>query len=439
MARNESRLVKYWKRHTMKVIKNRFGDSVDMKAIEKELDRMVDEELKSPKAYLVNNFRRRVLNTDALAVIESIEENNFIVGGAGALFMQHDSMPNPMRNYIIKQKAKRVSEKKTRDTYERGVDRLWDHYHTKQNNTKTVMNSLYGVLGYAKFILHNIFLAESITRMGRNIIATAACGFENFLSDSIHFSTSSELYEYCTYIIDEYDVLYKDKMDFSVLGVSKSVEDVVKRLVNKCSFPVPEETLHHLTAIVSRVNDDCRILLYFKNNFLEFNRIPLIKEKIMSIIGNIDELLLPRVDKIKDPDTQVAVNDLWEFYDAFVFYNYPIYDNVRKMAYGSREAVLYIDTDSNFIALNRWCEQIMEEFFHGNLPQDYKNCVFICANIITIFLTTVVDRNLKMFAKNCNISDEWATYLSMKNEFFFWRILFGDVKKRYIDLQMIQE
>ena len=137
--------------------------------------------------------------------------------------------------------------------------------------------------------------------------------------------------------------------------------------------------------------------------------------------------------------TRREVEDMWNFYDVFVFSNHPIYDAIRKMAYGTREAVLYIDTDSNFIALNRWVEQIRHEFFEDQYRQDPKEMIFICANIITIFLTNVVDRNLKMFARNSGVSEKWAQYLSMKNEFFFWRILFGDVKKRYIDLQMIQE
>lgn len=440
MTRRESRLVKRWKKWVLTTVENRFGDAVSLKAVEAYLDKIVEQELRVPTAYWVNNFRRRVVKTDALAAIEFIEDSNLIVGGAGVTFLQHDAMPNPMRNYIIKQKQKRVDEKHTRDNYERGRDRFWDIFNTKQNNTKTVMNSLYGVLGYAKFIFHNIFLAESITRMGRNIIATAACGFENFLADNIKFSTSSELFEYVDNILAEYDEKYKDHLNFGILGVNITSEDTINRLLDKCSFPIPADVKRNLAGIVNRACDDARILLYYKNNFLKFNRIPVIKAKIMKIIGGIDELLLPKIDKIKDPAIQEEVQDLWKFYDTFVFYNRPIYDQVRKMAYGSREAVLYIDTDSNFIALNRWVQQIRHEFFEDKYPQEsYKDFVFICANIITIFLTTVVDRNLKMFARNCGISEEWVSYLSMKNEFFFWRILFGDVKKRYIDLQMIQE
>lgn len=436
--KRKSSLVEKWKRYTMKIIKHRFGDTINMIAVEKYLDKMIDDEMKVPQVYWVNNFKRRVVSTDALAAIESIEENNLIVGGAAAVFVQHDVMPNPMRDFILWLRNKRKVEKHTRDEYERGTDE-WDRWNTKQGNTKIISNSLYGVLGYAKFILHNIFLAESITRMGRVIISTAACGFENFLADNVHFSTDSELYEYVENIIEEYEDKYRDSLDFSILGVQVDTDHVVERLIDKCGFPVPATVSQNLRAIVNRQSDAVKLLLFYKNNFFKFNRIPVIKDKIMFIMENIDELKLPNIKKIKDERVQEEVQDLWRFYDTFVFYNHPIYDSVRKMAYGTREAVLYIDTDSNFIALNRWVQQIQHEFFHDDFKQDRKEFTFICANIITIFLTEVVDRNLKMYAKNCGISDKWAEYLSMKNEFFFWRILFGDVKKRYIDLQMIQE
>lgn len=436
----KSKMVERWKKYNMDVIRERFGDTISMIKVEEYLDRIIASELKDPTVYVVNNQKRIVSTIDLLALTESIEDQNLLIGGASVLFCQHDQMKNPVRNFILRQRNKRKEEKKKRDTYDKVLNpEEWMKWDIKQLNTKILQNSLYGVLGYAKFILHNLFLAESITRMGRVIISTAACGFENFLADNIKFSTTSEIYEYINLIIKEYEDLYKGKMTFSILGVTKTSEEVFDRIMKKCSFYVPGNTQRHLMAMINRQPDDIKLLLYYKNNFLEFNRIPCIKEKIKFFMSRIDELKLPSLEKIKDEEARKEVADLWNFYDVFVFYNHPIYDSVRKMAYGTREAVLYIDTDSNFVALNRWVQQIRHEIMEDQYPQDPKEMVFICANIITIFLTTVVDRNLKMYARNCNVSEKWAQYLSMKNEFFFWRILFGDVKKRYIDLQMIQE
>ena len=435
-----SNAVNQWKSYTMDLIQRRFGDTINMGKAEKYLDRMIEKEMQVPRGYWVNNLRRKVVQTDALSALQLIDKENLIVGGAGAVFVQHDSdIKNPVLKFITWQKKKRSTEKKTRDTFERGVDDEWADWNNKQMNTKVVMNSLYGVFGYAKFILHNIFLAESITRMGRVIISTAACGFENFLGDSLTFSCPSELFEYVSIVIDDYETKYRDNLDFSVLGVTVTTDQVMQRLIDKSGFPMPADVRQNLFGIVNRLDDSCKILLYYRNNFFRFNRIEVIKKKIMYIMENIDELRLPSLDKIEREDVRNEIEDLWKFYEVFVFHAHPIYDSVKKMAYGKRDAVLYIDTDSNFIALNRWVHQIRHEFFQDQYRQDPKEFVFICANIITIFLSIVVDKNLKMLAKNCNVTDEWAEFLSMKNEFFFWRILFGNVKKRYIDLQMIQE
>lgn len=439
MAQIESSAVRAWKEYTMNAVQLRFGNSVNMTTVSKYLDRLIAKEMRSPRCYFINNLKRQVLQTDMLTIFNLIDQESLITGGGSVLFVPHDRIPNPFLDFIVDLKKKRSSEKSLRDTFERGVDEMWNVMNNKQNNTKVVTNSLYGVLGYAKFIFYNPFLAASITRMGRIIISTAACGFENFLCGNIQFSTPSELYEYITTVIMEYKEKYEGKMDFSILETEVSVKDVVGVLCNKCHFPIPVDVVNHITSIVSRLTPDARLLLYYKNNFFQFNRIPRIKEKIMHIISNIDQLRLPSLDKIEREDIRDEVQDLWNFYDCFVFYNHPIFDSVRKMAYGSREAVLYIDTDSNFIALNRWVHQIRKEFFHDQYHQDPKEFIFICANIITIFLSIVVDRNLKMLARNCNIEEDWVKWLSMKNEFFFWRILFGDVKKRYCDLQMIQE
>lgn len=434
----KSFLVDKWKKYTISIVQRRFGRSVSPQKLDAYLDHLIKTEITNPPAYWVNNYRHAVLSTDLLAAVNSIYDSDLIIGGAATTYIQHDKSDNPMREFILMLRKKRSNEKKLRDAFERGVDAAWDDYNRKQNNTKIVSNSLYGVLGYAKFIFYNVFLAEAITRMGRVIIATASVGFENFLCDNVCIACESELYEYVNNILQEYEEKYSH-YDFSIFGVQINPEQAAERIFSKCKFQIKASTRRHVNAMINRVSDGARFMLFYKNNFMEFNRIPIIKAKIMKIISGIDELKLPKLSDIKDPEIQEEVKDLWKFYDMGVFYNNPIYDNVRKMSYETRKAVLYIDTDSNFISLFRWVHQIQHEFFEDKIDIDLREFIFICANIITIFLSDVVDRNLKMYAANCNIKPEWQQYLSMKNEYFFWRILFGDVKKRYIALQLIQE
>ena len=428
-----------WIEQVMDTICVRFADLDDEKVLE-YLMKEVNKTLTVPSVYIVNNYRRKIVTTDLLSATDCIYQQDLIMGGAGVLFFPHDLVENPLIGFILDLMALRKQYKKERQKYERGT-KEWVDMDNAQLNTKIALNSLYGVTGYAKFLLYNIFLAESVTTMGKNIISVAANGFENFLSDNIKFCEVDELFEYITNIANEYERDYKGKFELSLVCGENYVSpaDVTERLLGKCAFSIETSVRHHVEMMVKNADYDLQLMLYFKNNFLEFNRVPNIKAKIMFIISNTPELKVPDIDKLPSEETKNALNDLWKFYDAFVFYNWPIYDKVRKMAYGTRKSVLYIDTDSNFVSLQAWVHQVRDEFFEGHYSQSKDEFMFVCANVATIFLSFVVDRNLKMLATSMQVSPNYRKYLSMKNEFFFKRILFTDVKKRYIDLMLLQE
>ena len=121
MGKIKSALVERWKKFTIDMVRMRYGPSIDTNMVDRYLDHLLETEMKVPLMYQVNNFRRHINKIDALAVIESIEKNQFIVGGAASLFLQHNVMKNPFRDFILYYRKKRSGEKKTRDTYERGT------------------------------------------------------------------------------------------------------------------------------------------------------------------------------------------------------------------------------------------------------------------------------------------------------------------------------
>src|SRR5699024_6039556 len=114
-------VVNAWKAYTLKMVRRRFGPAINLKKVEKYLDKLIEEEMEVPRCYIVNNLRRKVVNTDIFTLFKSIKDTNMIIGGAATLFAQHDAMPNPMRDFILWNKERRTREKKTRDTFERGV------------------------------------------------------------------------------------------------------------------------------------------------------------------------------------------------------------------------------------------------------------------------------------------------------------------------------
>lgn len=259
--------------------------------------------------------------------------------------------------------------------------------------------------------------------------------FENFLSGSIQFNTEEEIYKYFTNIINEYD----ERIDYSIFEIDNVDHKVVKKLVNLCAFDPSDEFIMTLEKMVHNLNYGQKVLLYFKNNLYEFSSLPFIRDKLLYITNNLDEFKAPDKSLINDDLIKSYIDEIWDFYEMFVLYNYPIYDRVRKAMFTDRTNVLYVDTDSNFLGLNKWVCFMKEEILNNHFNKEEREIDFIAVNLMALFLSNVIDRGLHTLAKYMNVKKEHADRLNMKNEFYLDRILFTDAKKRYISNSVLQE
>lgn len=259
--------------------------------------------------------------------------------------------------------------------------------------------------------------------------------FENFLSGSIKFNTEEEVYKYFTNIINEYD----ERIDYSVFQIDNLDHKIVKKLVNICAFEQSDEFIMTLEKMVKNINHGQKVLLYYKNNLYEFTNLPFIRDKIEYIVNTLDEFKAPERKLIKDETVLSYIDEIWNFYEMFVLYNYPIYDRVRKAMFTDRTNVLYVDTDSNFLGLNKWVNYVKDDILHRNFNKAEREVDFIVVNLMALFLSNVIDRGLHTLCKYMNVAKEHADRLSMKNEFYLDRILFTDAKKRYISNSVLQE
>lgn len=429
-----------WKEKMKEIIKMRYGKDykLDKEKIDKCLDKIIKDNIYNPRVTLVNNYTNMISRTDVLSIIDLIENNNLIIGGSGVLYLPHSVKENPLIGFILHIMEKRKFHKKERNKYEKGTDE-WFMEDLLQLIYKIVINSLYGVTGYPGFTLYNRYVAESVTNQGRQIICTAAEAFENFLADAVNFATESELYTFITNIHNEYKDKYKGKLDVSIFNQENLPYRVTKRLINKCKFDMSDESVINIENIIKDRSNEELILLLYKNNVAEFNQNQFIKDKYKFVIENLDELTKPDINSIKNDEIAQVIYDIWDFYEVFVLYNYPIFDRVRKAMYIDKKAVLYADTDSNFIGLNRMITFMKKDILNNTFNKPEREVDFICVNLITYFLGCVVDKALKTLCKYMNVSDEYAKLLSMKNEFYMEKILFIDKKKRYISNAILQE
>lgn len=294
-------------------------------------------------------------------------------------------------------------------------------------------------MGYHGFPYYNRFIAESITNQGRQIISSAAVSFENFLGDSLSFSSESELFEFLNNVHKEYKSIKPIEVTQFIDYNQYIMDKLYDRLISKCDFDYSDEFKMQLEKIIKNKSIEELILLYYKNNLKAFNQNQFIKDKYHYLMDNIDELVLPDLNMIKEEKCKDVANDIWDFYKIFVLYDYPIFDRVRKNMYIDKKVILAEDTDSNFICLNQFIQYIKKDVMNQQYNKSESTLTFIAVNLITCYLGFVVDAALHTLCKYMYVTPEYAKRLNMKNEFYLSRMLFTDKKKRYISNSILQE
>lgn len=435
--KKEAIFLKKWKEAVSHIAEKKFG-KLNPEKLNTLLNQVIEDNLENKKMILVNNYKNLENRTDLLQLIDIIEQTQCIIGGGAVLYAQHDKVRNIIIAYNLMLKSERNALKNKRKSYEK-YSYEWLIADIGQGNKKTKMNSLYGVMGYKRFLLYNRFIAESITNCGRNIISTAVMAFENFLAGSVKFNTENEVYQYIDNICGEYNKKYKNGFNTTIFHFDDIDTQVLERLESLMGFAIVPEFEKNIKDILANLSLEEKILLYYKNNLFEFSRLPFIMDKLRYIIQHVSELKVPELDKVEDVQSRQLMEDVWDFYKVFVLYDFPMFDRVRKAAYTDKVAVLYVDTDSDFLALNRWVEFITNEVMQNEFVFDKKESIFVAVNTITIYLGNVIEAALRTFCKNMHVTDEYAKLLSMKNEFYLETIVFTPVKKRYISNAILQE
>lgn len=417
--------------------------------LEKQLDKIISSRFKDVPVTLHNNYLHRDTRTTLLQIVACIMNGMCILGGDGCLFFLHSKSLSINVPIIDGLQKGRKEAKKERKKYEDGSDMyiMWDN---KQKNIKIIINSLYGALGYPRFIFYNVNLAQSITAMGQAIISTASCGYENFLADNIKFVNISELYEYILNIFKDYEEVkdkYWELLD-SIDEVSES--QVARRLASKASFQITTQEAKQISAMLMNADKNLLKLLFYKNNIGSFNRTGYMRNLIRSLFDGIDTLTLGDKYAFEDmngtgslysPESPQRFYKLIEAYQVLVQYNHPTYDRVRRTRYTDKKGVLYIDTDSNFLSLDPFVRYILNDVYSDRtfVSEEKASKVMAISMVYTMVLSDVVERNFVKFTESLNIPPEYGKILGMKNEFYYTRMAFTNVKKRYFGWQMLQE
>ena len=407
------------------------------------LSSIYDDNLKAPQVNIVNNYKGVSVQAPMDTVYNLILSNTCVLAGDATMFLQHSVQTSDMVPVIIKYQNDRDKEKQLAFTYEKGSPDYMFH-NRNQANKKVVINALYGLFGYAKFRFFNINIAQSVTASGQLIISTATCCFENFLADNTKFV----IYDECILFLDRMKKEYAAMEDKSIFKLIRPIskDDLVLRMYEHAYERYTHDEAETIIRCINELNDEEVQLAYYKNNIRAFHRVPYVKDLLQRIFDSIEHLQLgdlsafdnpDKFNTVAEPGAKEMIEELIHLYDIFVLDTHQIFDRVRRTKYTPKKSVMYIDTDSNFVALEEFVEYFIE-----TIPDKFNNrqsFIFKCTSILTMVVTHVIAATYKEFAASMNISPEYGKRIKMKNEFLFSILVFGTSKKRYFGKMIIQE
>lgn len=435
-----------------------YGNSTDVEYVRNQLHKIFKLKVYNPKARLVNNHANRVAFTSLIDLYDFIKLKKPVVSGNGCLFQQHSKGFNPQIEWIISLMDRRKElKKKMFQAMVNGDDVQYQVYYRLQLNTKIKINSLYGATGYIRFILYNLYLAQAVTAYGQTIISTAAQTFEAFIGDNYNFLDSISVYGLIRDCVKEsvntedQDLLH----DSRIFDVTSGM--CFARIMKQIVFPTNEAFETTLMHMLDNCDQEALNLIFYKNNLrglFSHNEFlsKIMREYVITMAsdskdkdGNPIEIpTLMSPDKSALSSKSATLNDfLWKYINLFVLYKEPIYDRVRKTKYQYKKTVSYIDTDSNFLCIDPWIQFVNREILTPNdRPTTEKEAderLYTLSNSFGIWVSDLVHTMFGILTANMNVDPKIGKRLNMKSEVLYSRIVFVDVKKRYLGKMKLKE
>lgn len=238
---------------------------------------------------------------------------------------------------------------------------------------------------------------------------------ENFLSNNVPFNDTNDVLTFIQNIKDEtpkYDIL-------NYLDDPIGKEDLVKYLVShaKEGHSINSEIV---SQYVSALSPELVNRIYYKNQILE-----LIKNNSW-FLRRLAELIQYKYTDKPEEAMKEPLNEFKDLILDFCFYDYLFEDRYKRSMKDFRKSIITIDTDSNFINLNKYIETVNNEFQLDKNNKDQQ------LTVMNIFVDTVTESLKKTFwttTTNLGLIDSAKPLINMKSEFNYQRILLTRNKK----------
>lgn len=464
----DSSFIELWKKDMITTLKQAHPEW-DESDMDKVLNTMLKEQLQVPEVTMRNNYTGETRDSNMISVFDWAIDRKPIIAGNATFYKNQNEAINPIAkmldDLLLSRKATKKLmfkvEDKTSDRY-KDLDRL-------QLNYKILANSYYGGSGMPKSAFYSEYSGPATTGTAQSVISTTKTLFESFLVDNYKFIDINEAFHYMNKILKQDTKLPDFVIEVSEYDLFDRIKGMFYDDVYKDEY---EEVLMLYISNLSK-HDITRI--YYKNNLVEFtrrhNKILNLYDKLFSSVknyehaktlsdipidlackfsGDTDSDIVKAynsfvnnqyfMDPNSPPDTIIDTLDtLKDYYMDIVYMPFMAVDRIHRLKYFKRKTVCIVDTDSNILALDRIVEFFREEVLTSDYGRDYEKNTFIIINTLAYFITNTVAHTLNEYGKHSNIPKEHRFRFSMKNEFYFNKLIVGRKKKRYISSIKLRE
>ena len=290
------------------------------------------------------------------------------------------------------------------------------YYRILQLTYKVLMNSFYGILGEKNSVFYNPFVQNSITMTGVDLITTSIICMEEFLSNNVPFSDTDDALTFISNTIN--DECKFNIMDYLDEPVSK--DTLMKYLLNHVKEGVElDEKI--ISDIIDGLSPEIINRLYYKNQILELVKNSWFKDKL----NKMSEFVYA-----EQPAKEME-EDLNEFKDKiiqFCYYDHLFEDRYKRSMKDKRKSIITIDTDSNFINLDKYVHDVTDLL---KLDPENETQQMTVMNIFINVTTEVLKKIFWNLTTNMGLIDRCKPIINMKSEFIYKRILLTKNKKNY--------
>ena len=375
-------------------------------------------EREQPVGRLYNNVTNKNEVMSLEQFVNAYLNGKNILSGYACLYKDQHTSTNISSAALANLGDMRKFNKNKMEAAEHGSDE-YIYYRVLQLTYKVLMNSYYGILGEKNSVFYNPFVQNSITQTGQDLITTAIVGMESFLSNNTPFEDTDDC---ITFINNILNTEHKHPV-LDYLDEPKSTDEVVDYLV---SHSVNPEKMNRglITSIIKNLSLEDANRVYYCNQVQELLKhswfISSMKNMLMfSYTNKPEEGMLPFLNEFKS----VVLDICW--------YDWLFEERYKKAVNYKRQTIIACDTDSVFININKYIEQVFEEL--GLDVDDEKNTE-TKNTLVNIFINLTTDALKQLFitlTTNMGLVDEAKPIINMKQEFLYDTILLTTNKKNY--------